>query len=110
MILFGLAEMMMGFTHDFFGISTASTSISTYADAAIGAFYVIAGLLISTMKRDAAALALVLLAADIVGRILLVITGSYPTNSFEQAFAIVAGTLIAAIFAIFIWLEWGSFR
>lgn len=110
MIIFGLAEVVAGFTHSFFGISTANNSLSAYAGASIGAFYAIAGLLILTMKKKAAVIAMVLLAADIIGRILLVITGFYPTNSFEQTFAIIAGTAIAASFAIYIRLKWKIFK
>jgi hypothetical protein len=81
MILFGLAEVVTGFTHNFFGIITSSINIFTYSAAAIGAFYVVGGLLILTMKKWAAALAIVLLVADIVGRVSLVVTGLYPLNS-----------------------------
>jgi hypothetical protein len=110
MILFGLAEVVTAFTHNFFGIYTAQVALFTYSGAAIGAFYVVAGLLILTMKKWAAALAIVLLVADIVGRIALVVTGLYPTDSLQQTFAIVAGTVIAAIFAIYIGLKWYSYK
>jgi len=110
MILFGLAEVVTGFTHNFFGITTSSVNIFTYSAAAIGAFYVASGLLILTMKKWAAALAIVLLIADIVGRVSLVVTGLYPLNSLEQVIGIVAGTAIAAIFAIYIGLKWRRFK
>ena len=58
------------------------------------------------MKKWAAALAIVLLIADIIGRIALVMAGLYPVDSFEQTFAIVMGTAIAAIFAIYIGWKW----
>ena len=109
MILFGLAEVVTGFTHNFLGISTAQVDIFTYSAIALGVFYVAAGLLILTMKRIAAALAIVLLCADIIGRVALVVTGLYPTDTFKQSFAIIAGTAIAAIFAIYIGLKWSSF-
>jgi len=109
MVLFGLAEVATSFTHSFFGISTSSVSIFTYSAAAIGLFYVAAGLLILTMKKWAAVLAIVLLIADIVGRIALVAAGLYPLNSTEQIFAIIVGTAIAAIFAVYIGLKLKSF-
>src|SRR5215472_237272 len=71
MILFGLAEVVTAFTHHFFGIITASVIIFTYSSVAIGMCYVAAGFLILTMKKWAAALAIVLLGVDIVGRIAL---------------------------------------
>jgi small-conductance mechanosensitive channel len=110
MILFGLAEVVTSFTHNFFGISTSSISLFTYSAAAIGLFYVIAGLLSLTMKKWAAMLAIVFLIADIVGRIALVAAGLYPLNSTEQIFAIIVGTVIAVIFAIYIGLKLKSFR
>ncbi len=110
MILFGLAEVVTGFTHNFFGITTSSVSIFTYSAVTIGAFYVAGGLLILTMKKWAAALAIVLLVADIVGRVSLVVTGLYPLNSLKQDIGIVTGTAIAVIFAIYIGSKWRLFR
>ncbi len=110
MILFGLAEVVTGFTHNFFGITTSSVNIFTYSSAAIGAFYAVGGLLILTMKKWAAALAIVLLGADIVGRVALVVTGLFPTDSLKNTLSIIAGTAIAVIFAIYIGLKWKSFR
>jgi hypothetical protein len=72
MILFGLAEVVTGFRRHFFGISTSQSAIFLVAAAAIGAFYFAAGLLILTLKRWAARLAIVCVVADIVGRFVLV--------------------------------------
>jgi len=110
MILFGLAEVVTGFTHNFFGITTSRVTIFTYSSAAIGAFYVVAGLLILTMQKWAAALAIMLLGADIIGRVALVVVGLYPTDSLENTLGIIAGTVIAVIFATYIGWEWKFFR
>jgi hypothetical protein len=110
MILFGLAEVVTSFTHDFFGISTSRLTLSTYAGAAIGAFYFVGGVLILTRRKWAAALAILLLVADILGRVAMVLTGLYPVNSLLQILAIVIGTSIAAFFAIYIGLKWKFFR
>jgi hypothetical protein len=111
MILFGLAEIATGFTHNFLGqISIADIALSTYLGAGIGALYALGGLFILTMRKSAAALALICLAVVIIGRIAFVATGLFPLNSFEQTFAIVAGTTIAIIFTIYIGLKWKSFR
>lgn len=109
MIIFGLAEVITGFTHKFFGISTSQAIIFTYSAVAIGFFYVGAGLLVITMKKWAAALAIMLLITDIIGRIALVGTGLYPLNSLEQVIGIILGTAIAAIFAIYIGFKWKLF-
>jgi putative Mn2+ efflux pump MntP len=110
MILFGIAEVVTGFTHEFLGISTSQAIASTYASATIGACYILAGFLILTLKKWAAALAIVLLGADVVGRITLVLIGFYPVNSLENAISIFAGTIIAVIFAIYVGSKWNSFR
>jgi hypothetical protein len=110
MILFGLAEMVTGFTHNFFGVTTSRATIFTYSAAAIGAFYFVSGLLILTMKKWAVVIALVLLGADVVGRVALAVTGLYPTDSFKQTFAIIAGTTIVVIFATYIGLKWSSYK
>lgn len=110
MILFGVAEVVTGFTHHFFGITTTSRTIFTYGAAALGVLYAAAGLLLLTRKKPAAALAIVLLAADIVGRLALVVTGLYPTDSPENTLSIIAGTVIVALFAVYIGWRWKSFR
>ena len=110
MILFGAAEVITGFTHEFLGISTAAGAVSTLSGSGIGAFYTIAGLLILTMRRRAAAAALVCLLVVVVGRIALVVTGLFPVNSFKQTFAVTAGTGIATSFAIYIGWKWRAFR
>ena len=110
MILFGLIEVITAFTHSFLGITTSQAIIFTYSAVTIGAFYAGAGLLILTMKKWAAALAIVLLIADIIGRIALVIIGLYPLNSNEQIIGIISGTVIAAIFAIYIGWKWNLFK
>jgi hypothetical protein len=110
MILFGCAEMVTGFTHNFFGISTTRGIISTYSASGLGALYAVAGLLVLTMRRWAAGLALVCLVVVIVGRIALVATGLFPVSSFEPTFAIVVGTSIAAAFAAYVGSKWSLFR
>jgi hypothetical protein len=110
MIVFGLAEVVTGFTHSFFGISTSTASILTYAAAVIGGLYLASGLLILTMRKWAAALAIVLLIADVAGRIALAGTGLYALTSFRQTFAIVAGTAIAIVFAIYIAAKWKLYK
>jgi hypothetical protein len=109
LILFGLAEVVTGFTHNFFGITTSSASVFTYSGATIGAFYIAAGLLTLTMRKWAAALAIVLLGADLVGRVALVVGGLYPTGSLKNILAIIGGTSIAVIFAIYIGWKWKTF-
>ena len=110
MILFGVAEVVTGFTHTFFGITTSRDAVFTASSAAIGVCYVAAGLLVLTMRRWAATLAIALLVVDIIGRIALVVAGLYPTDSLKNTFSIVAGTVIVALLAGYLAWRWKAFR
>jgi hypothetical protein len=110
MILFGLAEVATGFTHQFFGLTTAQIVWSTYLGVALGLFYFIGGILVLTKRRWAGIIAIVLLCSDVFGRVGMVVFGLYPVDSFRQIFGIVTGTVIAAFFAVFIGLKLKSFR
>jgi peptidoglycan/LPS O-acetylase OafA/YrhL len=110
MIIFGFAEIITGFAHNFFGLHTAQGAISTYMGAGIGALYAAAGFAVLTMKRRAAMLAIMLLLIVVAGRIYMVTTGLYPVNTPRQAVAMIIGTSIAASFAIFIALRRSAFR
>ncbi len=109
MIFFGLAEVVTGFTHNFFGVSTTLGATSAYGNAGVGALYAVAGILILSMKKRYVAIALGCLALNVVGRIALVVTGLFPTNDFRQTGAIVAGTTIVIIFAAYIGSKWKHF-
>lgn len=111
MILFGLAEVATGFTGNFLGIvSTSTATPATYIGVAIGISYIISGLLVLTMKKRALIAALAFLSIDFIGRIALVLTGFYPTNSFKNTFSIIAGTAIVVIFAIYLWIKRNKFN
>ena len=110
-IFFGLAEVATGLTHNFLGlISTTQADLATYGAALVGALYAIGGLLLLTMKKWAAKLAMTCLILVILGRIVLVLTGLYPLTSFLQDISIIIGTALAIIFAIYIGLKWKSFN
>ena len=110
MIIFGLAEVATGFTHNFLGlVSTTSVTPATYGAAIVGALYAIGGLLLLTMKKGAAKLAMICLVLVFVGRILLVLTGLYPLTSPLQDVSIIIGTGLAIIFAIYIGFKWKYF-
>jgi len=110
MIVFGLAEVATGFSHQFFGLTTAQVASATYLGVALGLFYIAAGILVLTRRHWAAFLAIVLLGGDVLGRIGMVVFGLYPLDSFRQTFGIVAGTAIAAFFAVYIGWKLKSFR
>lgn len=110
MVLFGLAEIATAFSHNFFGITTSLVSAEDYSSALIGSFYVLSGLLILTLKKWGAYLAILFLIADILGRSGLVVSGLYPLNTAENTFGIVAGTAIALVFLIYIYTKRRIFR
>jgi len=84
MILFGLAEVVTGFRHEFFGLTTAQVDTSTYVGVALGLFYFVGGLLVLTRKRWAALIAILLLCGDVIGRIAMMVTGLYPWIPFGK--------------------------
>lgn len=102
MIVFGVAEVVTGFTRNFFGVHTSNDPFSLYMGAVIGGLYIASGLLVLTMKRRAARLAVLLLIIDVAGRIEMASTGLYPTGSIKQIVALAAGTAVVAAFAFYI--------
>ena len=110
MIVFGLAEVVTGFTHQFFGLTTAQIGIATYVGVTLGLFYLVGGILVLTRKKGLAIMTIGLLCGDVLGRVAMVIFGLYPINSFRQSFGIIVGTAIAAGFAVYIGSKLKSFR
>jgi hypothetical protein len=105
MITAGVAEVVTGFRHEFFGIRTSSEDLFTFSSVVIGLCYAVAGVLVLTMRRRAAVTALVLLGADILGRLALVAAGLYPLDSRRNVFGMISGTVIAAGIATYLaWL------
>ncbi len=51
MIVFGVAEVVTGFTHQFFGLATAQVSLATVLGVALGFFYLAGGVLLLTQKK-----------------------------------------------------------
>lgn len=105
MVIFGAAEIATGFRHKFFGLSTDLTTISTIAGVFVGSLYAASGVLVFVMRKWAAIVAVIFLAAVVVGRFALILTGLYPLGGFQQDFAIILGTSIACFFAIFVGLQ-----
>ncbi|MGB9027301.1 MAG: hypothetical protein ACLQKK_09790 [Rhodomicrobium sp.] len=109
-IVFGMLEVQAAFRHEFAGIVTADKSVFTYAAAIVGLFYIASGILVLSMRKWAAGVAIMLLLFDVIGRIGFVVSGLYPTNTLKQTLAIAIGTAIAAIFAIYIAAKWNAFK
>jgi hypothetical protein len=110
MILFGVAEALAALTHHFFGVRLVEDHFASYAGAAIGTLYAVAGLLVLTMKKIAVAAAIVLLVLVIAGRISMLLAGLYLIDTTKQILALSGGTAIAAGFAVHIGLQWHRFK
>jgi hypothetical protein len=67
-------------------------------------------LLLLSGRKWAAALAIVLLIADVLGRVVMVLTGLYPVDSALQIVGIVVETSRVAFLAVDTELKWNTFR
>lgn len=103
MIIFGAAEVVTSFTHEFFGVATRASVAATFVGACLGVLYLAAGLLTFTRKGWAVRVAIGCLLLDVVGRVAMVFTGLFPTDSSMQVFSIAVGTGVAALFAVYLW-------
>src|SRR5258706_7608420 len=102
MLIFGSAEVITGFRHEFFGLTTAQVNISTYLGVALGLFYFIGGLLILTKKKKAAITAIVFFCGDMIWRIAMIVAGLLPLKLFLQTFSIIFCTAPPAFFPIYL--------
>jgi hypothetical protein len=109
MIIFGIAEVAAGFRHAIFGIHPTHIPVGTCLGAGMGVLYLVAGTLVFTTKKPAAALALCLLAVMILGHIAMVVTDLYPTDSVSQLFVIVLGSSIACACFVVVAVKWDAF-
>jgi hypothetical protein len=105
MIVFGVAEVVTGTRHEFFGLVTATDSAATILGVLLGSCYIAGGILVLVFTRRTLFAAAILLAIDIIGRLAMILAGLYPMTTVEQTVGIVGGTLIAAIFLLLILLR-----
>jgi hypothetical protein len=110
MLVFGMLEIITGFMHRFVLLATTSNALATFAGVTLGAFYFVAGLLVLPRRKWAGVCAIGLLGADVIGRVVMVVAGLYPVNTFLQVMGILIGTSIAAFFAIYIGLKLKTFK
>ncbi len=99
MIVFGVAEVITGFAHDFFGLVTADDALATSIGVGLGLCYVAGGILPLRFTRATVGVAVLLLLVDILGRIAMTLTGMYPLGTPRQVIGIVGGTVLAVLFA-----------
>jgi hypothetical protein len=73
----GIGEIVVGFTGNYLGILSHAIAPSM-ATAIIGALYSLGGLFILTMRKWGAAIGVICIGAEVLGRIYLVATGIAP--------------------------------
>ena len=109
LILFGLGEVVVGFTGNYLGILAHSLKPSVIVGI-VGMFYVLSGVfLLITKRKWGAAGSMAFIFAEIVGRIYLVTTHEAPSGGRDLS-KIVVGGVIALGFIAYIGSNWNSFE
>jgi hypothetical protein len=105
-IIAGIGEIMVGVTGNFLGIISKSME-PAFSAAAIGTFYSLAGWsLLITRKKWGAALSILFIGAEILGRVYLVTTGIAPSSGADLVKIVIGG---AIAFAVMLYIWWRSF-
>jgi hypothetical protein len=108
-IIFGFGEVVVGFAGNYLGILSKSIAPAN-STVVIGAFYILGGVsLFLTRRKWGAALSILFIGAEILGRIYLVVIGIAPSSG-PDAVKILIGGAIASAFIIYIGLKWNSFE
>ena len=108
-VIAGLGEIVVGFTGNYLGILSHSLTPS-FATGLVGSFYSLGGLcLLITRKKWGAVLGILFIAAEIFGRVYLVMTGIAPAAGAD-AIKILIGAVIALALIIYIVSKWRYFQ
>ena len=107
-IVAGLGEIIVGVTGNYLGILSKPLEPSAVT-ALVGACYSLGGAFILTLTKWGAALGMVFVAAEILGRIYLVATGVAPSTG-PDAIKIAIGTAIALALIGYVASQWRLFR
>lgn len=106
-IVFGLGEVWVGWKGNYLNILSTRLPASA-ATAVVGLFYILGGAaLLFTRRTWGTVVSLIFIAAEVLGRVYLVLTGIAP-RAGQDFFKIVVGGLIAVGFMLYIGLR--SFR
>ena len=106
MIVFGIAEVVIGFRHEFFGLVTSENMTTTVIGMGLGLCYLFAGILLLCFNRKTLFIAFILLTIDVLGRFVMMLTGMYSMDTQMQIVGMAGGTTIAIIFAIFVLVKY----
>jgi hypothetical protein len=107
-IIAGLGEIVVGFTGNYLGILSKNIT-SSFSTVVIGAFYSLGGFCLLTMKKWGAALGILFIGAEILGRLYLMMAGIAPSTGTD-AIKIVIGGAIALALILYISSQWTRFN
>ena len=85
-IIVGIGEMIVGFTGNFLGI-LSTPLMPPSSTIIIGLLYILGGLSFLTMRKRGAALGMIFVAAELLGRVHFVATGISPDGVFGRRFS-----------------------
>jgi len=105
-ILAGIGETIVGFTGNFFGIFSTPLTPSS-STSIFGSFYILGGLSFLTMRKCGAALGMIFVAAEMLGRVHLVATGIIPASR-DDAIKIIIGGVIALAVIVYVSSQWDN--
>jgi hypothetical protein len=107
MIAFGIAEIVTGIRHEFFGLVTTQDTITKIIGISLGSCYLFAGIFLLVYTKWSLNIAFCLLVIDVIGRLIMSFSGMYPIDSIMsmQFVGMFFGTLIAVLFTIFVFIK-----
>lgn len=102
MVLFGAVEIMAAF---YFTNRFLTGNGYFYMILFFDLLIVISGIILLVRRRITAIIAILLLIADIVGRVYLIVDHQYPFTAIGPGIAMITGTIVAAIFIFYLLLH-----
>ena len=106
-VIAGAGEVVVGLRGNYLGILNRSMPPSL-TTVVVGAFYILGGASILTLRKWGAALGIAFIGAEIAGRIYLVTTGLAPSSGADFT-KIVVGGAIALVVIGYIASRWKTF-
>ena len=94
-MLFGLGEVVVGFAGNYLGILSKAIAPAN-STIVVGVFYILGGVcLLLTRRKWGAALSMLFIGAEILGRIYLVLVGIAPSSGPDAIKIFIGGTSAA---------------
>jgi len=106
--VFGIGEIIVVFTGNYLGILSQSI-VPAVSTVIIGCLYSLGGLCLLTIRKWGAALGIVFIGGEILGRIYLVAVGIASYNG-PDAIKIAVGGAIALAMIVYVLSQWNKFE